>query len=156
MKVKIRGARYCAALSGIFFFTKSCATFLGVWRTIALAPLGPAGYPWPHQSCATRPAGQDAPSVPCTSCSSRAEPKGAGEGATAAAKGEGAGSVTYELFFKEASEARRRMQVGAGEGLSEVEARIAVLEKALGGGKGAAGAGVAFGEKGTVRIWVTS
>ncbi|CAN0370568.1 unnamed protein product [Pylaiella littoralis] len=67
----------------------------------------------------------------------------------------GAGSVTYELFLKEASEARRRFGQGAGEGdLRGAEARIAALERALGGGgeegiMGAAAASVGkSGERG--------
>ncbi|CAM9361925.1 unnamed protein product [Ectocarpus fasciculatus] len=64
---------------------------------------------------------------------------------TAAAGGAGAGSVTYELFLNEASEARRRFGPaggggGEGGGIPSAEARIAALEKALGGGgEGAAG-----------------
>ncbi|CAN0275106.1 unnamed protein product [Ectocarpus sp. 12 AP-2014] len=78
------------------------------------------------------------------------EPAGdpAAEAATApqtAAAGGGNGSVTYELFLNEASEARRRFgPAGGGEGegggIPSAEARIAALEKALGGGgEGAAG-----------------
>ncbi|CBJ32685.1 conserved unknown protein [Ectocarpus siliculosus] len=63
---------------------------------------------------------------------------------TAAARG-GNGSVTYELFLNDASEARRRFGPaggggGEGGGIPSAEARIAALEKALGGGgEGAAG-----------------
>ncbi|CAB1101166.1 unnamed protein product [Ectocarpus sp. CCAP 1310/34] len=62
-----------------------------------------------------------------------------------AAAGGGNGSVTYELFLNEASEARRRFgPAGGGEreggGIHSAEARIAALEKALGGGgEGAVG-----------------
>ncbi|CAN0166540.1 unnamed protein product [Ectocarpus sp. 6 AP-2014] len=78
------------------------------------------------------------------------EPAGdpAAEAATApqtAAAGGGNDSVTYELFLNEASEARRRFGPaggggGEGGGIPSAEARIAALEKALGGGgEGAAG-----------------
>ncbi|CAM9912197.1 unnamed protein product [Ectocarpus sp. 4 AP-2014] len=88
------------------------------------------------------------------------EPAGdpAAEAATApqtAAAGGGNGSVTYELFLNEASEARRRFgPAGGGEGegggIPSAEARIAALEKALGGGgEGAAGV-VDAGEAGEV------
>eukprot|EP00904_Undaria_pinnatifida_P010902 jgi/Undpi1/6942/HiC_scaffold_21.g09416.m1 len=66
----------------------------------------------------------------------------------------GSGSVTYELFLKEASEARRLFSKGGrlGESIPGVEARIAALEKALGGGDGGAkGAGGVFGEGGESR-----
>ncbi|CAM9542422.1 unnamed protein product [Laminaria digitata] len=55
-------------------------------------------------------------------------------------KGDGSSSVTYELFLKEASEAKRLFSKGGGQGESipGVEARIAALEKALGGGDGGA------------------
>lgn len=66
--------------------------------------------------------------------------------------------MTYELFLKEASEAKRLFSKGggAGESIPGVEARIAALEKALGGtdggakGAGGRGGGV-FGEGGEVR-----
>lgn len=74
-------------------------------------------------------------------------------------KGDGSSSVTYELFLKEASEAKRLFSKGGGQGenIPGVEARIAALEKALGGGDGGAkgpggrGGGGVFGEGGEVR-----
>lgn len=63
----------------------------------------------------------------------------------------GDGSVTYELFLKEASEARKFF--GTGDGglgeVSKVEARIAALEKAL-GGDGSGVGGTRFGDRGQV------
>ena len=87
------------------------------------------------------------------------KPRAEGEEATAVATKSsdadvnGSGSVTYELFLKEASEARRLFSKGGrlGESIPGVEARIAALEKALGGGDGGAkGAGGVFGEGGEV------
>eukprot|EP00903_Cladosiphon_okamuranus_P021395 g19665.t1 len=73
------------------------------------------------------------------------------EAAAAAASPGGAGSVTYELFLAEAADARRRFgaspSAGAEGGISGAEARIAALEKAL-GGMGEAGANPGFVGKG--------
>ncbi|CAM9966968.1 unnamed protein product, partial [Ectocarpus sp. 8 AP-2014] len=88
------------------------------------------------------------------------EPAGdpAAEAATAsqtAAAGGGTGSVTYELFLNEASEARRRFGPaggggGEGGGIPGAEARIAALEKALGGGEEGAAGVVDAGKAGEV------
>lgn len=59
-------------------------------------------------------------------------------------------SVTYELFLREAAEARRIAEATAEDGISGAEARIAALEKALGGGEGVGAPGSGFGDKGGV------
>lgn len=91
--------------------------------------------------------------------SSSAEFK-ASEGGPSKAAGTGTAtdateSVTFELFLKEASEARRRLgpEAGTGDGLAGVEARIAALEKALGGGAVGGAGGITGGQgSGEVRL----